>query len=492
MVKDFHLSDDPKETGYYVGLLASAFSIAQCISGIPWGWLSDRIGRRPVVLVGLLTTTTCTIAFGFSKSYHWALTTRVLAGLGNGNVAVLKSMVAEISDKTNQARAFSFIPLSFVMGSIFGPLIGGILADPAHQYPDTIGKIPILRQYPYLLPCIVCASIAFVGFIMAFLFLEETLHLSKEELVVASNNSHQAVKPNEQSSLLRTEQSGQSINYLSNTVEDGSSEDLLPIPAMQSTLMPLRTNDHQKNKFIIPTNCWPPILFYALLSFQSIICDELTPLWLATPIIDGGLDFNSFKIGAVLSICAVVTLTTQLLGFAPLQYRLGSWRLFRWSMLLAVPAFLLLPYTNLLVRTDNDDEHQLSRMLMWPAVLLGVGWRLGLGVLSFTSVNLIVIDAARQAHTLGTVNAVAQCSSYLMRSIGPIICGTLWSWSLTNELNWPFDTRFVWLLLGLASFLTYVAAGRWLVADTAPCNLIRWENDNALTTASEDTDDADN
>ncbi|KAI8058397.1 major facilitator superfamily domain-containing protein [Syncephalis plumigaleata] len=108
IVQGFHISDDPKETGYYVGILASAFSIAQCISGVPWGWLSDRIGRRPVVLMGLLATTICTVAFGFSPSYRWALISRILAGLCNGNVAVLKSMLAEISDKTNQGKIIDY------------------------------------------------------------------------------------------------------------------------------------------------------------------------------------------------------------------------------------------------------------------------------------------------------------------------------------------------------------------------------------------------
>ncbi|RKP10531.1 major facilitator superfamily domain-containing protein, partial [Thamnocephalis sphaerospora] len=135
-VRDFHITDDPTRIGYYVGLLAASFAVAQFFSGLPWGFLSDRIGRRPVILFGLAGTTICLLLFGLSVSFAWAMTVRIMTGLVNGNVGVLKSVLGEITDETNQARAFSYMPMVYGIGFIAGPTIGGLLSNPAETYPD--------------------------------------------------------------------------------------------------------------------------------------------------------------------------------------------------------------------------------------------------------------------------------------------------------------------------------------------------------------------
>jgi MFS family permease len=83
-------------------------------------------GRKPIVLCGLLGTVSATLVFGFSKSYTQALIARIAAGLLNGNVGVIRTMVAEmIVEKSHQARAFSVMPFVWSAGSILGPVLGG-------------------------------------------------------------------------------------------------------------------------------------------------------------------------------------------------------------------------------------------------------------------------------------------------------------------------------------------------------------------------------
>ncbi len=73
MVKDFGIAKEEQDLGFYVGLLASSFCVAQLFTSLPWGWVSDRIGRRPVILIGLLgNAVTCSL-FGMSKSYTYAV-----------------------------------------------------------------------------------------------------------------------------------------------------------------------------------------------------------------------------------------------------------------------------------------------------------------------------------------------------------------------------------------------------------------------------------
>lgn len=84
MVRDFHITDDPNRIAFYAGLVTSAFTFAEFSTGFLWGRLSDRIGRKPVILTGLTGTALSVLMFGFSKNLTMALTARALGGLLNG------------------------------------------------------------------------------------------------------------------------------------------------------------------------------------------------------------------------------------------------------------------------------------------------------------------------------------------------------------------------------------------------------------------------
>ena len=79
-----------------------------------WGWISDRIGRRPVIVIGLLGNTITNLSFGVSHSLSWAIFSRLSCGLLNGNVAVAKSILGEITDSTNQSMGFSLFGLLLI------------------------------------------------------------------------------------------------------------------------------------------------------------------------------------------------------------------------------------------------------------------------------------------------------------------------------------------------------------------------------------------
>jgi MFS family permease len=84
MVEDFHMAHDKAQISMYVGILTSAFAFSECISGIFWGRLSDKIGRKKVLLGGLFGTGLSMLLFGFAKSLPMALFARALGGLLNG------------------------------------------------------------------------------------------------------------------------------------------------------------------------------------------------------------------------------------------------------------------------------------------------------------------------------------------------------------------------------------------------------------------------
>lgn len=84
MVKSFNIASDDAHIAVYVGMVTSAFAFAECASGMFWGRLSDRVGRKKVLLGGLFGTGLSMCLFGFAKSLPMALFARAMGGLLNG------------------------------------------------------------------------------------------------------------------------------------------------------------------------------------------------------------------------------------------------------------------------------------------------------------------------------------------------------------------------------------------------------------------------
>jgi MFS family permease len=84
MVASFEVAQTKAEISMYAGMVTSAFAFAECLSSVFWGRLSDRIGRKKVLLGGLFGTGLSMLLFGFAKSLPMALIARALGGLLNG------------------------------------------------------------------------------------------------------------------------------------------------------------------------------------------------------------------------------------------------------------------------------------------------------------------------------------------------------------------------------------------------------------------------
>lgn len=124
---------------------ASSFFFAQFCTSIFWGYMSDRYGRRPILLLGLIGSTIASLFFGLSKSLAWAIVSRSMCGLLNGmthrmffsfvllktnlqifiplqhhigNVGVAKSMLGEIADPSNQSQAFGVFGFAWGIGMV--------------------------------------------------------------------------------------------------------------------------------------------------------------------------------------------------------------------------------------------------------------------------------------------------------------------------------------------------------------------------------------
>ena len=158
----------------WVGIVLAAYTFGQFMFTPILGSLSDRIGRRPVIMFGLISNTIFFIAFGLAQGLWFALIVRFLAGAGNGNIAVARAYIGDISTDEQLKARMGVIGAAFGLGFMIGPFIGGVLTDPYSNfggYFDTIWW----QNHPYFLPCLFAGLLSLVSFVLAIKQLPESL-----------------------------------------------------------------------------------------------------------------------------------------------------------------------------------------------------------------------------------------------------------------------------------------------------------------------------
>ena len=148
--------------GWYIGWIGASYALMQFLFAPILGALSDRYGRRPIILGSLLVLGIDFLVMGFAPSIGWLFAGRILAGVMGGSFSAANAYIADISTPENRARNFGLVGMMFGFGFIFGPALGGVL-----------GGIHIK------LPFFVSAGLALANWLYGFLVLPESLPLEK-------------------------------------------------------------------------------------------------------------------------------------------------------------------------------------------------------------------------------------------------------------------------------------------------------------------------
>lgn len=443
--------------GYYAGWLTSAYYLAQVFSSIVLGQLSDIKGRRGVMLVGITGNLLTTILFGLSRVFWLALVARLVCGLVNGNIGVVKSYVREITDQTNQARAFTLRATGWSIGTILGPILGGALARPALQYPNQFSSTGIFGQFPFLLPCMASAAISAVSLIVGFFYLREAVKPSsrtqqrKEAQQIDSENEEiggAEIEMEEEISESQSKTEGDSTY-------DGETPSLSLSDAEEGGDMELAKHTTRKqSEFVLfvkkivsyvalfgtvikERDVVVSTLVYTGVAFVLLGFDQVFSVWSVRPVALGGIGFSSFKLGTAASISGVAMLVMQLFAYVPMDRAFGTRGALVVSLASISPAYLIVSFAGKVA----DKNVQL-----WMLIAVVMTLKAGFGATAFASVNLLVNNSAASG-TIGAVNGLSASTAAIGKVLAPVVLGAIFVATAKSTASFPFDFHFVFFFL---------------------------------------------
>jgi DHA1 family tetracycline resistance protein-like MFS transporter len=151
-------------SGTAVGAVVGIYSIMQFVFAPIWGRVSDRIGRRPVLLSCLIASTSGYLLFAFAHSLALLFASRIIAGVGGASIATAQAYIADSTTPENRAKGMGLIGAAFGLGFILGPPLSGILANVGGS----------MGLHGNLLPGLVAAALSFTAFLIGLVVLAES------------------------------------------------------------------------------------------------------------------------------------------------------------------------------------------------------------------------------------------------------------------------------------------------------------------------------
>ena len=160
-----------KELGaadYQIGLIAMIYPIMNFLFAPLWGTLSDRHGRRPIILVSVFITGAAYLVFSQVTALHILFLSRLLSGIGSANISVAQAYITDVTTPQERTKTLGFLGAAFGIGFIIGPTIGGFLKSVS-----TPGMVDWVGY--------AAAAMSFINFGLAYFLLPESLKIKRTE-----------------------------------------------------------------------------------------------------------------------------------------------------------------------------------------------------------------------------------------------------------------------------------------------------------------------
>lgn len=329
------------------------------------------------------------------------------------------------------------MPLVWSLGSTIGPILGGILAEPAKRWPLLFGKMEFFHDHPYFLPCAAAGLLALLPGVLGLFGLKETLPsaVRKQERLKHVQDTLEAQGTDGSSS----------TPLLANDIPDYGSGERHDGPVRtQETRAAKRPVDTPSpfSALLVP-QVLLPLVVYMVLAFIDMSSQVLLPLVYSTSIPIGGLGLDPYHIGIILSVFGFINAIIQLLVLGPLVRRFGPKNI----CLAAATSYLgniglYLPLSYFARKAGRVDGK------VWAVIVVQLLTRLTNGM-AYGSIQIIIVDSAPNRASLASTNGLAQALGSFARSVGPSVASSLLSVSLERNLAGGNMVYFV--LLGCTS-----------------------------------------
>ncbi|KAL9053088.1 MAG: hypothetical protein Q9162_005010 [Coniocarpon cinnabarinum] len=419
---------DPDQVGIYFGLVASSFALAQFATNFFWGWLSDKVGRKPVILLGTTLTAACMIAFGCSRRMWQAMLAQALMGLFNGNQGVVSTCLGEITDRSNQSRAFTYLPVVYGIGGITGPILGGLLISR-----DVTPEIA-QTSYPFLMPNLVAAGLLVIELIITMLFLRESLEELKDRAPLGKRVGNLFVWLWEMTGMSRRPRT----KFRHRRAHSHSSK-----ASRSAVTTPMSENpdsDVERPEFfaagdetgnlqlsdVLNRDVLLILICFTIFQLANIAYSALYPIFAQArqPI---GRQLSPEEIGLSLSFAAIITIVFQVGIFGKLRDRLGNKISFRVGLGGFIVAYMLTPWVGYKDGSGGVGNGAHGKLALWAELGVVLIVKTVATVGGLTSALLLITNSARDHTVLGTLNGLAQTLSAAGRAVGPFLAGGLFS-----------------------------------------------------------------
>ncbi|CEJ88850.1 hypothetical protein VHEMI04876 [[Torrubiella] hemipterigena] len=415
MIKDFGIHQD--DVGKWAGIISAAFSFSQSATGVPWGYVSDRLGRKPILITGLCINMVCFVAWGMATSLTMAIIVRCIQGASAGNVGIIRTMVAEmVPQKELQPIAFSLMPIIWSLGSVVGPAFGGFFARPAEQFPDIFGNIQFFKTFPYALPNLLAMVMFTISVTSATLFLKETLaekRGAKDWGLLVGQKLTNAFSRKRTSNRRRSFVDGEATAPLVPT---------RPLPRGAKGGMPSNADVFNRQTVI-------NLVSYSILAFHSVAYDQNVNVLMDYEVkdpsefklpfyFDTGFGMDSGQIGTVFAIYGIACSLIQFILYPPLVARFGVLRCFRICCMILPFVYMITPYTALFP-TERGRVAAIIVVMVFKA--FGI-------IVAFPSTTILLTNSCSSLKVLGTLNGYATMFSGIARGLGPATTGLIFTW----------------------------------------------------------------
>ncbi|KAL0480301.1 tetA [Acrasis kona] len=391
-------------SGTYVGVILGTFFVARFFSNTFIGHLSDRVGRKVLMIVSLLVSTIATGAFTFLPTIWLVIVFRMAHGFFSATSALSKVMLIDISTGNNipvatRSLLFAYLGSTFAMSRAASSAMGGIIVG--------IGAA-LKSKNPYLIACIVATILIFVGFIFSLIMPEthtiEARELNRQQELVSADSDK------EQKSIL-------------------------------SKLYNLFFEKTRSKLFIM----------FLINSMCNASCFLMWVLVSQADVDHGGFSFDSLRTGFLFAIYGVFAVGFQLLFFKRVMTYFNLLKTFKIGSVFQMAQntiFAFIVMVNRQLRDNPAQPYVLWTLLTVFCLITAMGFMMTLNVL-----QSMIVNATDKTHQ-GLVQGVSESIATAARAIGPIIFGYLLSQSIVVfNTSLPVSLLLI-LLYGLSMIIS--------------------------------------